>query len=137
MLAACALPPDISHCTPQPPKVKEIRKSVLGLLKKAKKSASAAVFWGRERYVRILWPYIERNLRVNKGILEEVVLITHSRDTAEGWVGSMQILEDAVAKYPGVVKHVEFCPTPYGECWSAGHQRCGLMRAQGVRSTTS
>jgi hypothetical protein len=31
--------------------------------------ASVAVFWGRERYVTLLWQYLERNLRVNGGIV--------------------------------------------------------------------
>jgi hypothetical protein len=31
--------------------------------------ASVAVFWGRERYVTLLWRYLERNLRVNGGIV--------------------------------------------------------------------
>ena len=33
---------------------------------------SVAVFWGRERYVAILWRYLERNLRANGGIVDEV-----------------------------------------------------------------
>jgi hypothetical protein len=33
---------------------------------------SVAVFWGRERYVSILWRYLERNLVANNGIIDEV-----------------------------------------------------------------
>ena len=33
-----------------------------------------AVFWGRERYVSILWRYLERNLVANQGIISEVRL---------------------------------------------------------------
>lgn len=33
---------------------------------------TVAVFWGRERYVSLLWRYLERNLAVNHGIVHEV-----------------------------------------------------------------
>jgi hypothetical protein len=33
---------------------------------------TVAVFWGRERYVSLLWRYLERNLAVNHGIVREV-----------------------------------------------------------------
>ncbi len=39
---------------------------------------SVAVFWGRERYVSILWRYLERNLAVNGGIVDEVRWGTHA-----------------------------------------------------------
>jgi hypothetical protein len=35
---------------------------------------TVAVFWGRERYVSILWRYLERNLVANQGIISEVRL---------------------------------------------------------------
>ena len=59
---------------------------------------SVAVFWGRERYVSILWRYLERNLRVNAGIVDEVLLITHNRDGEEGAAGARAILDGAVTK---------------------------------------
>ena len=67
-----------------------------------------------DRYVSILWPYLERNLRVNGGIVDEVLLITHQRDDEEGAAGARAILEAAVTKYPGVVVAVPFCRKPYG-----------------------
>ena len=59
---------------------------------------SVAVFWGRERYVSILWRYLERNLLVNAGIVDELLLITHNRDGEEGAAGARAILDGAVTK---------------------------------------
>jgi len=46
---------------------------------------SVAVFWGRERYVSILWRYLERNLAVNGGIVDEVRWGTHAWIAALHW----------------------------------------------------
>ncbi len=59
---------------------------------------SVAVFWGRERYVSILWRYLERNLRVNHGVLDEVLLLTKNRDDEAGAIGARAILDAFVAK---------------------------------------
>ena len=75
---------------------------------------SVAVFWGRERYVTILMRYLERNLRVNGGVVDEVLLITHNRDDAVGAEGARAILDAAKARHPGVVRETPFCAKPYG-----------------------
>ena len=59
---------------------------------------TVAVFWGRERYVSILWRYLERNLRVNQGIIDEVLLITKNRDDEAGAIGARAILNAAISK---------------------------------------
>jgi hypothetical protein len=87
---------------------------VKDLIRERGLTISVSIFWGRGRYVRILWPYIERNLLANQGVVGEVLLITFSRDSGDGEKEARDILEDAVAKYPGVVKEVPFCPAPYG-----------------------
>ena len=40
------------------------------------------------RYVKLLWRYLQRNLRVNGGIVDDVILITHQRDDEVGAAGS-------------------------------------------------
>jgi hypothetical protein len=65
---------------------------------------------------RILWPYIERNLLANLGIVGEVLLLTFNRDAADGEKEARDILDAAVAKYPSIVKEVPFCSRPYGTC---------------------
>ena len=77
-------------------------------------SVTLSVFWGRGRYVRILWPYIERNLVANGGSVDKVILITKNRDHVAGATEARNILERNVAKYPGEVVEVEFCDRPYG-----------------------
>ena len=72
------------------------------------------VFWGRQRYVSILERYLRRNLRVNGGIVDELLLITTNRDHADAAVASRQTLTELVAEYPGVVREVPFCPRAYG-----------------------
>ena len=88
--------------------------AVKQLLNTKSLKVSVAVFWGRGRYVKILWPYIERNLAANMGIVGEVLLITHNRDFPEGKHEARDILDSGVARYPGVVKEVPFCSQPYG-----------------------
>jgi hypothetical protein len=84
------LPPTSRSASP-PPQVNA------ELLRRGAK-VSVAVFWGRERYVTILWRYLERNLRANGGVVDEVVLITHNRDDATGAEGAKAILADAVRR---------------------------------------
>ena len=45
---------------------------VQGELARRGAKVTVAVFWGRERYVSLLWRYLERNLAVNHGIVHEV-----------------------------------------------------------------
>lgn len=96
-----------SFTTPSPQAVKS-------LLADRRLTVSVSIFWGRGRYVRILWPYLERNLLANHGIVGEVLLVTKNRDAEEGSKEARHILETAVAKYPGVVKEVPFCVPAYG-----------------------
>ena len=64
--------------------------------------------------MQLLWPYLERNLVANHGIVSELVLITHNRDGAEGREGAARLLDEMKSRYPGVVKDVPFCLKPYG-----------------------
>ena len=93
--------------------------TVRSLLSARGLTVSVSIFWGRGRYVRILWPYIERNLIANKGIVGEVLLITHNRDAAAGKDEARHILEAGEARYPGIVKEVPFCSRPYGCAFNA------------------
>ena len=61
------------------PRLKEITAAVRTELDARGASVAVAVFWGRERYVSILWRYLERNLRANGGIVDQVILITNQR----------------------------------------------------------
>jgi hypothetical protein len=88
--------------------------TVRALIQQRGVKVSICVFWGRGRYVRILWPYIERNLIQNLGVVGEVLLLTFNRDAADGEAEAREILDKAVARYPGTVKEVPFCARPYG-----------------------
>jgi hypothetical protein len=46
------------------------------------------------RYVSILTPYLERNLRINGGIVDQLLIVTLNRDHAEGTLGARRILDD-------------------------------------------
>jgi hypothetical protein len=98
----------------QSPALSDVTAAVNQELRVRGATVSVVVFWGRERYVTILWPYLERNLRANMGIIDEVLLITKDRDKPNGAAGARRILESAISKYPGVVKEVPFCPRAYG-----------------------
>ncbi len=51
------------------PVLKDIQAAVRAELQARGAHAALVVFWGRHRYVSILWHYIERNLAVNGGIV--------------------------------------------------------------------
>ena len=104
----------------QSPKLREVQAEVKALKKRLKKKIAIAIFYGRERYVRILLPYIERNLAQNMGVVDEVILVTHNRDSDEGAIGAQRLLDDMVSRYPGVVREEPFCARPYGE-WRGRH----------------
>lgn len=104
----------------QSPKLREVQAEVKALKKRLKKKIAIAIFYGRERYVRILLPYIERNLAQNMGVVDEVILVTHNRDSKNGSIGARRLLDDMVSRYPGVVREEPFCPKPYGE-WRGRH----------------
>lgn len=83
---------------------------------------SVSVFWGRGRYVSILWPYLERNLVANGGIVDEILLITRVKDSTEDVDRARHILESNVAKYPGVVKEVRGgCVRTTANCTRQSH----------------
>lgn len=97
------------------PRLSDVRKSVDSELARRHLTVTVAVFWGRERYVSMLWQYLERNLRSHHGIVDKVVLVTKSRDqNQEGAAGSKRIVQAAKAKYPDVVTEYEMCPDYYG-----------------------
>ncbi len=77
-----------------------LTQEVRSILDARKIVLSVVVFWGRGRYVRTLWPYIERNLKANMGIVGEVLLITHKRDHGEGQDESRAILESGTIAGP-------------------------------------
>ena len=54
------------------PELSDIASAVRVGLDARQAKVVVAVFWGRERYVSILWPYLERNLRSNGGCVDEV-----------------------------------------------------------------
>ena len=107
---------DLSHhvLRYQSPDVLKVRARTLDELAARGAHVVVSIFWGRERYVRILWPYLERNLRANKGIVDKIILITKPRDSEEGNAGARAILEAAIKQYPGIVEEVPFCPKAYG-----------------------
>ena len=96
------------------PELQQVTGAVNRELTARRAKVSVAVFWGRERYVSLLWRYLERNLRANMGIVDEVLLITKDRDGSVGSLGARRILEQFTAQYPGVVREVPFCPRAYG-----------------------
>ncbi len=51
------------------PVLKDVQAAVRAELQARGAHAALVVFWGRHRYVSILWHYIERNLAVNGGIV--------------------------------------------------------------------
>ena len=73
-----------------------------------------AVFWGRHRYVSILWRYLERNLLANHGIVDQVMAITLKRDRGREFQRGSELLLDATRRYPGHVVQVPFCSHPFG-----------------------
>jgi hypothetical protein len=57
------------------PRLADVQEAVRRELTARGARATLVVFWGRHRYVSILWHYIKRNLAVNGGI---VSLARHS-----------------------------------------------------------
>ncbi len=57
------------HYPPARPLWRQVTAAVRAELDRRGAYVSVAVFWGRERYVRILTRYLERNLRANGGIV--------------------------------------------------------------------
>ena len=96
------------------PRLAEVRAAVDSTLLARNMTVAVAVFWGRHRYVSILWRYLERNLRANGGIVDKLLLITHKRDSDAGFARAAEILRHATEKYPTSVFAVPFCDKPYG-----------------------
>lgn len=70
----------------RPPKLADVATKVRAELDARGMGVTLSVFWGRMRYVNILQHYIKRNLRVNGGVLDHVVLVTFARVPGErGW----------------------------------------------------
>jgi hypothetical protein len=96
------------------PKLSDVQARVRRELDARGFKVALAVFWGRLRYVTILWKYLERNLRVNGGIVDELQLV-HANHTAANTVDGNLIFLDAIsAKYPGVVLNIPFCKKFFG-----------------------
>ena len=82
----------------QSPDLKEVKAIVDKTLEERGLKLSVVVFWGRLQYVSILWPYLERNLRVNHGSIDELVLaVTDPAPT-------QQLLDNITSSYPDVVR---------------------------------
>ena len=96
------------------PSLRDVQTRVRRELDAVDGRVALGVFWGRFRYVTILWPYIERNLRVNGGILDEVILPYMNRSAAEGADGNREFLTAIVEKYPQQVRAVPFCAQAFG-----------------------
>ncbi|MDR3740271.1 MAG: hypothetical protein P4L40_14750, partial [Terracidiphilus sp.] len=62
----------------QSPELAQVARTARAALDHRGFTVTLAVFWGRYRYVSILWDYIERNLVANGGIVDKVVLVMSS-----------------------------------------------------------
>jgi hypothetical protein len=96
------------------PDLAQVRAAVTAELAARRASVVVAVFWGRHRYVKILWQYLERNLRSNGGVVDRVLAITLKRDRAEEFSKGAELLAAASSKYPREVTQTTFCSQPFG-----------------------
>ena len=94
------------------PPLAAITAAVNAGLQQRNKFVSAAVFWGRTRYVEVLWPYLARNLRVNGGVLDEVLLACDGTCDAS-------VRAEAVAAYPSFVRVANVSHLPYTSVFSS------------------
>ncbi len=60
----------------QSPRLDEVVTAAREAKANAGVTVTAVVFWGRERYVSILTPYLERMLVVNGGVVDKLLLLT-------------------------------------------------------------
>ena len=85
------------------PPLGAVRAAVDAALSRRGLIVSAVVFWGRPVYADILWMYLQRNLRVNGGIVDDVLFVV--RKGAE-----TAVLNAALAAYPTVVRSAPLPP---------------------------
>jgi hypothetical protein len=98
-----------------PDSVQSVRELARAALDASGRTVTIAIFWGRERYVKILWKYLERNLAINGGIVDKIVLAVHSRQQdEEGTLAAARRVKMMQDKYPGIITAVEMCPMIYG-----------------------
>jgi hypothetical protein len=92
---------------------------------------SVAVFWGRERYVSILWRYLERNLAANGGIVDEVRWgATPSQNALSScFIGCVVPHPYSLHNTAGTAHHSRQGHT----LWSLGRPRCPASRSCCVR----
>jgi len=92
------------------PRLSDVRTAARDVKVRTGFSVTGVVYWGRYRYVRILAKYLERNLAVNGGILDKLILIH-----GDGFEGGLReprmqaIAGDLAQRYPGVVKNYAHC----------------------------
>jgi hypothetical protein len=103
------------------PKLEEVRSAVRAELDKRGMGVTVAVFWGRNRYVRILWPYLKRNLRRNGGVIDHLLLLQANQTWYEGAViksswddGNRDLLAEMAAYDPEHIKYEPFCEGRFG-----------------------
>ena len=97
------------------PRLDDVVQSVRAVLDARRATVTVVVFWGRHRYVSILWQYLERNLRVNGGVEDTLLAVTLERDSEQlSWQRSLALLHAAAKQYPTHVTATPFCKTPYG-----------------------
>lgn len=102
----------------KPPRLEEVKSLVRKELDEKGMGITIVIFWGRMRYVKILWPYIERNLRVNGGSVDVVVILYLARQPEEATDGNREFLEDIAKKFPTVVDSRPFCVLAFGCAFS-------------------
>lgn len=95
----------------QSPDVWEVRRRVQAAKEAKGMNVTVVVFWGRRRYVSILVPYLERNLAVNGGVVDDVLLLVGApgMDRDGPSVTTMDIINSLTSKYPGVMKALPMC----------------------------
>ena len=81
--------------------VLEVQARVLREAQRRNASVVALVWYGRLRYVRVLFPYLVRNLRRNGGLVHHVVLCANTEHAA-----SLQYARDMIARHPTEISAV-------------------------------
>ena len=64
----------------QSPEISEVQSAVKRILAARGLSVTLVVFWGRHRYVSLLWEYLRRNLVTHMGVVNKLVFVTDFRD---------------------------------------------------------
>jgi hypothetical protein len=98
----------------RPPPLADVAAAVRRELEARSARVVVVVFWGRARYVSMLWRYLERNLRGRGGVVDQVLLVVKNRDTNASAADAHAMLKRFQERNPDAVAEVPFCRNAYG-----------------------